>query len=330
MTTARQIEERTARARSLMARSRAEGFAVGAFNVDNLETLLAIARAAQAMSAPAFIEASASEAAVLGLANLRAIVDNLNDELGVELYLNLDHAPTPDAAIAAIDAGFELVHIDVSQADNHASDDAIVAATRRVVAHARTTGALVEGELRYLPGSSTVHQLPPDAEAVAASLSSPDSARAFVQATGIDTFAVGIGNLHGLYTRPKALDLDLLARIRAAVDACLSLHGGSGIADDTYAAAARAGISKINVNSELRCTYRTALEREFASHPHEFATVKLVGPVIDALQAVVEAKITAFGSAGHSRHDALAALAAHHEGPSTRRTTTCRSRRWCR
>jgi fructose-bisphosphate aldolase class II len=284
-----------------MARSRAEGFAVGGFNVDNLETLLAVARAAHATTAPAFVEASASEVAMLGLANLRDIIDNLIDELGVELYLNLDHAPTPDAAIAAIVAGFELVHIDVSQADHHASDETVVAATRRVVAHARTTGALVEGELRYLPRSSTVHRLPPDADAIAASLSSPDRARAFIEATGIDTFAVGIGNLHGLYARPKALDLDLLARIRAAVDAYLSLHGGSDIADDTYAAAAGAGISKINVNSQLRHTYRTALERGFAAHPHEFATVKLVGPVIDAVQAVVEAKITAFGSAGHSR-----------------------------
>jgi ketose-bisphosphate aldolase len=284
-----------------MARSHAEGFAIGAFNVDNLETLLGIARAAQATAAPAFIEASASEVAVLGLANLRDIVDNLVDELGVELYLNLDHAPSVDAAVAAIDAGFELVHIDVSQADHHASDETIVAATRRVVDHARTTGALVEGELRYLPGSSTVHRLPPDTEAVAASLSSPDTARAFVEATDVDTFAVGIGNLHGLYAHPKALDLHLLARIRAATHAYLSLHGGSGTPDHIYAAATRGGISKINVNSELRYTYRTTLEREFAEHPHEFATVKLVGPVIDAVQAIVEAKIVAFGSAGRSR-----------------------------
>lgn len=301
MTAVTSIAERTQRARALMARSRAEGFAIGAFNVDNFETLLAIARAARATGAPAFIEASASEVAVLGLANLRDVVDNLADELGVELYLNLDHAPSVEAAVAAIDAGFELVHIDVSQADHQASDETVVAATRQVVEHARTTGALVEGELRYLPGSSNVHELPPDAEAVAASLSSPDRARAFVEATGIDTFAVGIGNLHGLYSEPKALDLDLLAQIRAAVDTYLSLHGGSGTAHDAYAAAARGGISKINVNSELRSTYRTALEREFAAHPHEYASVKLVGPVIDAVQAVVEAKITAFGSGGRGR-----------------------------
>jgi len=299
--TARTIQERTARVRALMDRSRAEGFAIGAFNVDNLETLLAIARAARSTDAPAFVEASASEVRVLGLVNLRDIVDNLVEELDVELYLNLDHAPTPRAAIAAIDAGFELVHIDVAQADPHASDQQIVAATRQVVEHACTTGALVESELRSLAGSSTVHAGPPSSTAIDATLTDPDTAQAFVDATGIDTFAVGIGNLHGLYPQPKMLDLDHLATLRSALDAYLSLHGGSGTPRQAHTAAAHGGISKINVNSELRFTYRTELEHQFATHPGEYATVKLVEPVITAVQHVVEAKITAFGTAGRRR-----------------------------
>lgn len=88
-------------------------------------------------------------------------------------------------------------------------------------------------------------------------------------------------------------------RSTPSTDTYLSLHGGSGTPDDAYAAAARAGISKININSELRFAYRTTLERQLPSHPHEYATVKLIGPVIDAVQAVVEAQITAFGSTGH-------------------------------
>lgn len=296
------VEERTARARALMDHSRREGFAVGAFNVDNLETLLGIARAARATSAPAFVEASTSEVRILGLANLRDIVDNLVEELGIELYLNLDHAPTPEAAIAAIDAGFELVHIDTAQANPHAPNAAIIETTRRVVEYARTTGALIEGELRSLSGSSTVHDRPPGDDAVAASLSDPATARAFVEATGIDTFAVGIGNLHGLYPQPKQLDLQLLARLRSTLDTHLSLHGGSGTPHQIYTAAARGGISKINVNSELRYTYRTELEHQLAAHPHEYATVKLIDPVIHAVQHVVEAKIIAFGTAGKSWH----------------------------
>jgi fructose-bisphosphate aldolase, class II len=299
------IQERTARVRRLMQRARTEHFAIGAFNVDNYETLLGIARAAKATSAPTFIEASAAEVAVLGLANLRDVVDNLVDELGVELYLNLDHAPSVDAAIAGIDAGFELVHIDYAQAHHDATDDEIIQATRQVVDHARHTGALVEAELRYLTGSSTVHHTPANPDQIAASLTAPDDARDFVEATGIDTFAVGIGNLHGLYPHPTPLDLQLLTRLRQAVDSYLSLHGGSGTPDHIHRAVAQGGISKINVNSDLRYAYRTTLERQLNHHPDEYATVKLIGPVIDAVQAVVEARIVAFGTAGRS-HPAMA------------------------
>jgi fructose-bisphosphate aldolase class II len=295
------VEDRTGRARDLMARTRTERFAVGAFNVDNFETLLAIARAAKAVSSPAFVEASASEVAVLGLANLRDLVDNLTDELRVELYLNLDHAPTVESAIDAIDAGFELIHLDVFQTDRAAPDDVVVESTRKVVEHARRTGALVEGELGYLSGASTLHRIAPDATAVAASLSTPARARTFVAATGVDTFAVGIGNVHGIYPDSPGLDLELLDRIRAAVGVNLSLHGGSGTSTAVYRAVAERGVSKINVNTDVRFAYRTALERQFRERPDEYATVKLIGPVIDAVQAVVEAKMVAFGSAGRSR-----------------------------
>jgi fructose-bisphosphate aldolase class II len=290
--------ERTTRARELMARARAERFAVGAFNADDLATLRAICRAAQATSAPVLIELSHTEVETIGYRNARAVLDNEIEELGIEAYLNLDHAPTVTAARNAVDAGFELVHLDVFQAQPHASDDDVIAATRDAVMYARRTGALVEGEQRYLRGTSTLHQEPIDEDAVAASLSTPESVRAFVDATGIDTCAIGIGNIHGRYSQPKELDLELLARIRCAVDVNLSLHGGSGTPDVMYRAVARAGVNKININSDVRYAYRTTLEEQLARHPHEYATVKLIGPVMDAVQRVVEQKIEAFGSAG--------------------------------
>ena len=103
-------------ARELMRRSRQEHYAVGAFNVDNQETLIAIARAAQAKRAPVLAEVSHGEVAIIGLRNLRSLVDNYRAELGVEMYINLDHSPSVEAAKAGIDAGFEFVHIDLSQA----------------------------------------------------------------------------------------------------------------------------------------------------------------------------------------------------------------------
>jgi fructose-bisphosphate aldolase, class II len=293
--------ERTAGARALLARTRAERFAVGAFNADNVETMRTICRAARASAAPVLIELSHSEVNVLGLHNARDVLDNEIEELGIEAYLNLDHAPTVAAAIAAIDAGFEFVHLDVFQADPAATHEEVIGATRSLVAYARRTRAVVEGEQKYLTGTSTLHRNGVNPTATARTMSTPRGARDFVVATGVDILAVGIGNVHGRYPDPKRLDLGLLSRIRAAIDVGISLHGGSDTPDRLYRALASGGVSKININSDVRYAYRTTLERQFAVHPDEYATAKLIGPVTEAVERVVETKMRAFGSAGKAR-----------------------------
>ncbi|HTX07693.1 MAG TPA: class II fructose-bisphosphate aldolase [Solirubrobacteraceae bacterium] len=291
-----------AAARNLMDRSREEHFAVGAFNVDNQETLLAIARAARAKNAPVLVEVSHGEVAVIGLANMRSLVDNYRAEFGVEMYINLDHSPSVEAAKAGIDAGFEFIHIDYSQAKHDATDAEIVAATREVVQYAaQTTGALVESEPHYFGGSSNVHTEDIDYAEIRKTFSTPDGARAFVKETGIDTFAAAVGNLHGRYPVPKQLDLELLQRIRDALDINISLHGGSGTPGHYFQSAARIGVSKININSDLRYAYRTTLEAQLAAHPDEYAIVKLIEPVIAAVQDVVEEHIDLFGSTGKAQ-----------------------------
>jgi fructose-bisphosphate aldolase, class II len=289
------------RARELMERSRRERFAVGAFNVDNQETLVAIARAAQAKESPVLVEVSQGEVDAIGLANLRDLVDNYRAELGIEMYINLDHSPSVEAAKAGIDAGFEFVHIDLSQAKRDATDEEIIAATREVVAYARTTGALVESEPHYFGGSSNVHTEDIDYEEIRKTFSTPEGARAFVDATGIDTFAAAVGNLHGRYPVPKQLDLDLLGSIRDAIGGYISLHGGSGTPGHFFASAAEIGVSKINLNSDMRYAYRTTLERQLRDHPDEYAIVRLMGPVIRAVQDVVEEHIDLYGSAGKAQ-----------------------------
>ena len=289
------------RARELMERSRRERFAVGAFNVDNQETLVAIARAAQAKESPVLVEVSQGEVDAIGLANLRDLVDNYRAELGIEMYINLDHSPSVEAAKAGIDAGFEFVHIDLSQAKRDATDEEIIAATREVVAYARTTGALVESEPHYFGGSSNVHTEDIDYEEIRKTFSTPEGARAFVDATGIDTFAAAVGNLHGRYPVPKLLDLELLQRIRDAIGGYISLHGGSGTPGHFFTSAAEIGVSKINLNSDMRYAYRTTLERQLRDHPDEYAIVRLMGPVIRAVQDVVEEHIDLYGSAGKAQ-----------------------------
>ena len=287
-------------ARTLYARTLEEKFALGAFNMDNQETLIAIARAAANKKAPVLVEVSSDEVQMIGLQNVRGLVDNYRQEYDIEMYLNLDHAPSVEAAKAGIDAGFEFIHIDFSQAKRDATDEEIIAATKAVAEYAKRTGALVESEPHYFGGSSNVHTEEIDYQAITGTFTTPEGARQFIEATGIDTFAVAIGNLHGLYPVPKQLDLALLERIRAAVPGYLSLHGGSGTPEAQFRGAVERGISKININSELRQAYRTTLEEQLKANPDQFAVVKLMGPVLDAVQAVVEHKLDVFGAAGKS------------------------------
>jgi fructose-bisphosphate aldolase class II len=290
------------RARELMERCRAEHFAVGAFNVDNQETLLAIVRAAKAKHAPVLAELGDAEADVIGLANMRALVDNYRAEYGVEIYINLDHSPSVEAAKAGIDAGFEFIHIDYSQAKKDAGEREIIAATRAVVEYAaKTTGALVESEPHYFGGNSNVHSEDIDYAQIRKTFTTPRGAQAFVAATGIDTFAAAIGNLHGRYPVPKQLDLELLNRIRGAIDVNISLHGGSGTPGHYLRDAAATWVSKVNINSDLRYAYRTTLERQLRDHPDEYAIVKLIDPVIRAVQEVAENRIDLFGATGRAR-----------------------------
>lgn len=293
-----EIRDNTTRARHLYQRTRQQHFAVGAFNVDNQETLIAVARASQKLLAPVLVEVSDGEVKAIGLENIRDMVDNYKKEYGIEMYLNLDHSPSVDDCKRAIDAGYEFIHIDISQANHDASEEEIIAKTREVVEYAKFTGALVESEPHYFGGSSNVHTEEIDYDAIRKTFSTPEGAKAFVDATGIDTFAAAIGNLHGKYPVPKELDLELLARLREAIDCGISLHGGSGTPLHYFEDAARIGVSKININSDMRYVFRTTLEKVLAEHPDEYAVVKLMPEVYEAVQAVVEEKIQAFGSGG--------------------------------
>ena len=138
------------------------------------------------------VEVSPDEVQMLGLGNVRGLVDNYCQEYGIEMYLNLDHAPSVEAAKAGIDAGFEFIHIDVSQAKRDATEEEIIAATKAVVASAKRTGALVESEPHYFGGSSNVHTEAIDYEEIQRTLTTPEGAQRFIAATGIDTFAVAM------------------------------------------------------------------------------------------------------------------------------------------
>lgn len=296
--TIKEIRNNTIRARHLMQRSRSQCFAVGAFNIDNQETLIAVAKAAQKLNAPVLVEVSDGEVKALGLENIRDMVDNYREEYGIEMYINLDHSPTVEDCKRAIDAGFEFIHIDISQANHDASTEEIIEKTKEVVEYAKFTGALVESEPHYFGGSSNVHKEGIDYEEIKKTFSTPEGTKSFVEATGIDTYAAAVGNLHGKYPVPKELDLELLQRVRDSIDCQISLHGGSGTPLHFFEEAARIGVSKININSDMRFVFRNTLEKVLADNPDEYAVVKLMPTVYGEVQKVVEEKINAFGSAG--------------------------------
>lgn len=294
-----QIRANCQKARERMAQARAEHWAFGAFNLDDEPTLKAVAQAAKAKDAPVLVEVSQGEVDDIGLDNVRDMVDNFKVQFGVEMYINLDHSPSIENAKKGIDAGFEFIHIDVSQANHDATDEDIINATKEVVAYAKLTGALVESEPHYFGGSSNLHTEKIDYEEIRKTFSTPDGARAFVEATGIDTFAAAVGNLHGKYPVPKKLDLDLLQQVRDAIGCNISLHGGSDTPGHYFVSAVKIGVTKVNINSDMRIAYRKALEKVLQENPAEYSVSKLIAKeVVGAVQTVVESKIDDFNSTG--------------------------------
>ncbi len=297
--TLQEIRRSCRKARKRMKQARKEHWAFGAFNLDDQATLKAVALAAKAKNAPVLVEVSQGEVDVIGLENVRDMVDNAKAEYGIEMYVNLDHSPSVEAAKKGIEAGFEFIHIDISQANHDATDEEIIAATKEVVEYAKFTGALVESEPHYFGGGSSLFDKAFDYQEIKKTFSSPEGAKHFVDATGIDTFAAAVGNLHGKYPVPKKLDLHLIEQIRSAIDCNISLHGGSGTPGHYFVSAIKLGVTKVNINSDMRFAYRTALDKTLKEHPKEISVAKLVeSAVVPAVQAVVEDKLDDFNSSG--------------------------------
>src|SRR6202021_2279495 len=151
-----QIRPNCYQARQRMAQARVEHWAFGAFNLDDEATLKAVCQAAANKKAPVLVEVSQGEVDDIGLDNVRDMVDNYKFSYGVEIYINLDHSPSVEDSKRGIEAGFEFIHIDISQANHDATDEEIITATKEVVAYAKLTGALVEREPNYFGGGTNV------------------------------------------------------------------------------------------------------------------------------------------------------------------------------
>jgi fructose-bisphosphate aldolase class II len=169
------------------------------------------------------------------------------------------------------------------------------------VEYAKFTGALVESEPHYFGGSSNLHTEKIDYAEIKKTFSTPEGALRFVVETGVDTFAAAVGNLHGKYPVPKKLDLELLRAIRDVLPCNISLHGGSGTPGHYFVSAVEIGVTKVNINSDMRVAYHDALLKTLKDNPSEYAVSKLVNKdVVPAVQAVVESKLASFNAAGRA------------------------------
>jgi fructose-bisphosphate aldolase, class II len=242
--------------REVMDAATAAGTGIGAFNVIHLETAEALVAAAEQAGLPVILQVSQNCVAyhgglepitLAGLAVARAA--------SVPVALHLDHAEDPQLARHAVDLGFGSVMFDGSHlpwAEN-------VAATVGVAAYAHAAGVYVEAELGAVGGKDGAH-----APGVR---TDPGEAAAFVDATGVDALAVAVGSSHAMTSRVAALDLDLIARLHAAVDVPLVLHGSSGVDDAQLVSAIRAGMTKINVSTHLNGFFTAAIREYLMENP---------------------------------------------------------------
>ncbi|MBI2589566.1 class II fructose-bisphosphate aldolase [Candidatus Berkelbacteria bacterium] len=280
----------------LFNQARHEGWAIGAFNVANLETIQAICQAAARLEAPVLIESSPGETEYIGAKALADLVSAYRERYGVQVFLNLDHAITEEVITEALAVGYDLIHFDGGELEFAEN----LKRTQQLVRVVHRHKKLIEGEIDHITGSSTLHKESAKTAQDSAHFTDPEQAHEFVRVTNIDTLAVSIGNVHGVYATPPRLDLERLAKIHTQVPCFLSLHGGSGISEADIRAAIKAGITKVNVNSELRIAFLTALQKAVKA-PKEMAAYKYLPPVIKAVQAIVEKKITLFGSTGKAK-----------------------------
>ena len=263
------------------------GYAVGAFNAENMEMVLAIIEAATELNAPVMIQTTPSTVKYASLAVYAANVRAAAETAPVPVCVHLDHGNSYDLAIGALEAGYTSVMIDGS----HESFEDNIALTCRVVEKAAARGIPVEAELGTVGGKED------DLEA-ADGCTLPAEAAEFVKRTGVDSLAVAIGTAHGVYKSTPKLDVPRLAEIRKVVDVPLVLHGASGLTDESIRDCVREGICKVNFATELRIAY-TAAVREVLNADEKVFDPKVSGKAARAkVKELVKNRMTVCGCNG--------------------------------
>lgn len=276
----------------LLKAAEAGGYAVGAFNCNNMEIVQAIAAAAEAERAPVIMQASQGAIKYAGIEYITAMAKTAAAQVSVPVALHLDHGTSFEQVMQCIRAGFSSVMIDGSK---HSLEDNI-ALTRQVVAAARPVGVSVEAELGKIGGTEDDIYVN-EADAF---FTDPEEARLFVQETGVDALAVAIGTAHGRYKGEPKLDFARLEKIRALVNIPIVLHGSSGVPGDAIREAIRLGVRKVNIDTNIREAFVERCREIIAACPDEIDPRKILGPAREAAVELIREKIRLFGSSGRA------------------------------
>ena len=281
--------------RDVLTRLEKEGAALGHFNVADHVLLKAVVAASTETKFPVLVGASEGEREFFGVRQLTALVKSEREESDLPIFLNADHTHSLAKAIEAAKAGFDAVTIDFSGLpfeENVARTKETVQAIKAI-----NPAILAEGEIGDIGTGSEIKET-----AQGGQLSTPEEARQFVEATGIDNLAPAVGNMHGMLKSmvqgkaKKHLDLERIAQIKQAAGVFLTLHGGSGTDDEHFRKAIAAGINIIHINTELRVAWRESLDKSLARDSNEVVPYKILRPVVDSVKQVVRARLRLFQS----------------------------------
>lgn len=271
-----------------------KGVAIGHFNISNIEALHGIYNAAKKLNLPVIIGVSEGEESFVGREEAVALVKTIRERDNYPIFLNADHHKSFESVKACINAGFDAVIIDGAKL----SFEENIKVTKECVDYARSvteaTGRdiLVEAELGYIGEGSNIKDEVPEGAGI---LTKPEDAKKFVEMTGVDLFAPSVGSIHGLIKSGKPhIDASLVSEIKKATGVTLVLHGGSGLRDEDFTNAIKAGISIIHINSEIRLAFHDAIEKSLASQQNEINPAKILNPAVDTIEKVVFERLKLF------------------------------------
>lgn len=274
----------------LLQKAEVGGYAVGAFNCNNMEIVQAIIAAAEAEKSPVIMQASQGAIKYAGIDYITGMARVAAENASVPVALHLDHGTSFDQVMLCIRKGFSSVMIDGSKLPF----DENVELTKRVIAVGKAVGVSVEAELGKIGGTEDdIHVDDKDAL-----FTNPDEAREFVERTGVDALAVAIGTAHGQYKGVPELDFPRLEKIRSLVNIPIVLHGSSGVPDEAIEKAIKLGVRKVNIDTNIREAFVQACREVLNNDAREIDPRKVLGPARDAATAIIREKIRLFGSSG--------------------------------